>query len=164
VSAVAGRVLSYAITGPRDEERNLLADSWRRSLQDQPASGAMPARAYVAWASGIIASFLGPDAKAIALGPHDRLYIARDTRRPAYVYGWLLARDMQPGLALVYAYVKSAERRQGIASELLLHAIEQSADGPLSYAFHTRMDPWLESLGLSYLPVQTLEFGERKAS
>lgn len=154
---------SYAIAPAVSAERNFIADSWRRSLQDQPAYGAMPTRGYVAFANAVICNFLGTGS-LLELDPRDRLYMARDKERPAYCYGWLLGRDLSPGFALVYLYVKGAHRRQGIARDLLADAIEATEDGPLTYAFRTRSDAWLDSLGMAFVPVETLEFGERQAS
>lgn len=153
----------YAIAPAVSAERNFIADSWRRSLQDQPAYGAMPTRGYVAFANSVIAHFIGPGGPLV-LDLRDRLYIARDRERPAYCYGWLLGRDLSPGHALVYLYVKSAHRRQGIARDLLATAIEATEDGPLTYAFRTRADPWFDALGMEHVPVETLEYGEREAS
>jgi GNAT superfamily N-acetyltransferase len=153
---------SYTIAPAVSAERNFIADSWRRSLQDQPAYAAMPTRGYVAFANAVIASFLGTG--QLELDPRDRLYMARDVERPTYCYGWLLGRDMQPGLSVVYLYVKGAHRRQGIAGDLLADAIEATNAGPLSYAFHTRADPWFRRLGMEFVPVESLEFDGRKAA
>jgi ribosomal protein S18 acetylase RimI-like enzyme len=153
----------YAIAPAVSAERNFIADSWRRSLQDQPAYASMPTRGYVAFANAVIGHFIGPGGQLV-LDPRDRLYIARDRERPAYCYGWLLGRDLSPGHALVYLYVKSAHRRQGIARDLLLNAIEATEDGPLTYAFRTRADAWFDALGMQFVPVETLEYGERQAS
>ena len=153
----------YRVRAASDGDRNFVADSWRRSLQDQPAYSSMPSRGYVAWANAVIAHFLGSRPDGLALRHGDRLYTARDIERPAYLYGWLLCRDAQPGMSLVYLYVKNGYRRQGIASELLAHALEDVDDGPLSYAFHTRVDKWLGSLGMSYQPVEQLERAARQA-
>lgn len=154
---------AYEMSEAVDADRNFIADSWRRSLQDAPAYGRMPARGYVAWINTIITHFLGAGG-ALALADTDRLLVARDKVRPTYLYGWLLGRDLKPGFALVYLFVKGAHRREGIAKKLLAHAIEGASDGPLTYAFHTRFDPWLEGLGMSFSPVQRLEYAKGMAS
>lgn len=162
---MAGCMLTpdYQIGEAVDGDRNLIKDSWRRSLQDAPAYAAMPSGAYVGWVNEIIRHFVG-EASALRLHPTDSLLVARDKVRPAYVYGWLLGRDMQPGLSLVYLFVKGAHRREGIAKALLAEALERASDGPLTHAFRTRFDPWFESLGLAFLPVERLVYGRRAAS
>ena len=154
----------YTISPAQNDERNFVADSWRRSLQDAPAYSRMPTRGYVAFASSVIKNFLGHDPSFIALDKRDRLYVARDDERPSYFYGWLLGRDMQPGFALVFVYVKGAHRRQGVAKDLLAAAIEATEEGPLTYAFRTRMDGWFDDLGMTFSPVENLEFGKRGAA
>lgn len=151
----------YVVRPAQRDDRNFVSDSWRRSLQDQPAYSAMPTRGYVAWINAVMAHFVGSSHDGLALRPGIRIYTARDVERPAFLYGWLLCRDTEPGLALVYLYTRNGYRRQGIASDLLAHALEDGSDGPLTYAFHTRVDRWLEQLGLTYQPV---EHHERSAA
>lgn len=161
--SMAGRMSDrYAIGPAVDGDRNFVADSWRRSLQDAPAYASIPTRGYVAWANGFIRHFLGDG--ALALADSDRLYVARDKVRPTYLYGWLLWRDTQPGLAVVYVYTKGPHRHEGVAKDLLATALEASSEGPLSYAFRTRFDGWFEDLGLAFVPVEQLAFGKREAS
>lgn len=152
----------YEVTPAVDADRNFIADSWRRSLQDAPAYGKMPSRGYVAWINGVMRHFFGEG--ALGLAATDRLLVARDKVRPTYVYGWLLGRDVEPGFALVYVFVKGAHRREGIAKELLAAALESASDGPLTFSFHTRFDRWFEELGLAFSPVEKLEFRKGMAS
>lgn len=155
-------MLTPYVIGPAiDGDRNFVVDSWRRSLQDAPAYASIPTRGYVAWITEIIKAFLGDGALSLADG--DRLYVARDKVRLTYLYGWILARDLKPGFALVYAFVKRAERGAGVAKALMARALEDASDGPLTYAFRTRVDPWFHDLGLSFEPVERLQYG-RKAS
>ena len=163
---MAGGMLTrppYAVTPGASAERNLIVDTWRRSLQDAPAYAKVPTRGYVFWVTDLIRHFLGTG-RELSLRSSDRLYVARDVERPTYVYGWLLCRDQRPGLALVYVYVKGPHRREGIAKELLASALEATEDGPLTYAFRTRFDRWFDDLGMTFAPVEELQFGKRVAS
>jgi GNAT superfamily N-acetyltransferase len=143
--------------------RNLVADSWRRSMQASPAFSAMPDRAYVFWASTVIDTFLGKDVHRIELRDGDFMLVARDRERPVYVLGWLLATDTNPGCAIAWAYVKQADRGQGVAADLIATAIERCEPGEVTYGIHTRFDPVWERLGFSYKPLQEFEAKSRKA-
>lgn len=155
---------SFTVTEPRHEERNLVADSWRRSLQRSPAFSAMPSRGYVYTLTETIQHFLGRDYHRIELLDDDFMLMARDEERPAYVLGWLLGRDMKPGLALIYVYVKRDHRGEGIAKELLASALERCEEGELWYCYRTRFDGLFEKYGMQYLPVQKLEFQPAKVA
>lgn len=153
----------YVVESARPGDTHLVKDSWRRSLQDAPAYSSMPVRAYVAYANDVIAHFMDGE-HGIPSRPCDRLIVARDRERPVYVYGWMLYRDMRPGLALVFLYTKSCHRRDGVASELLANALSATESGPYTYAFRTLADKWLQSYGFEYRPVGELERDDRRAS
>lgn len=153
----------YDITRAEPRDMHLVKDSWRRSLQDAPAYAAMPSRGFVAWANDVIGHFLdGPG--MLPTDARDHLVIARDRDKPAYIYGWALYRDLEPGVALVFVYVKSSHRREGIGGDLVASALQGTGEGPFTYAFRTRFDDWFHSLGFEYQPVESLEFGDRIAS
>lgn len=154
----------YAIKDARPSDLSLIKDSWRRSLQDAPAYSAIPARGYAAYVNDVIGYFLGGEPGSLTAHPDDQLLVACDVERPMYVYGWILARDLKPGLALVYVYVKSHHRREGVASELLATVVAGTDAGPMTYAFRTRVDPWFEDCGLTFEPVENLQYGKRVAS
>lgn len=116
----------------------------------------MPSRAYVAYINDIIKSFFGVPPHRLT-SPSDRVFVARDKERPTYVYGWLLARDMSPGCAVVYCFTKRVHRRLGIASDLLATALEAFDPGPYTFAFRTRASRWFEGLDFAYQPVSELE-------
>lgn len=154
----------WDVTEPRHEERNLVMDSWRRSMQDAPAYRKMPTRAYCYWANCMIQSFLGQDVHRIELRDDDFLLVARDKERPTYVLGWLLATDTKPGCALAYVYVKQNDRGQGVAADLIATAIERCEPGPVTYGIRTRFDQLWESYGMEFKPIQEFEAPRRERS
>lgn len=157
----------YFIDGPDDSLRNLVGDSWRRSMQD--AYSAMPTRAYVFWANKVINSFIGSDVHRIELRDDDFVLVARDKHRPNYVLGWLIGTDKRPsadstsdellstGCAIHWVYVKKDHRHEGIAADLIATAIERCEPGEVTYGVHTRFDGVWERLGLTFRPIQEFE-------
>jgi GNAT superfamily N-acetyltransferase len=151
------QTLSYEIDAPRDEERSFICDSWRRSMERSPAFAKMPSRAYVAYAKQVIENFVGSDVGKLTLDGGDFILVARDTERPKYMLGWLLATDMQPGVAVHWVYVKQSERRAGVWSMLLAESINRCDPGRMLYTVRTRFDSIWHGLGFEFEPITSFE-------
>jgi GNAT superfamily N-acetyltransferase len=151
------QTLSYEIDGPRADERSLICDSWRRSMERSPAFAKMPSRAYVAYAKDVIGNFVGHKDGSIDLVDGDHILVARDQERPKYVLGWIIYTDTAPGMALHWVYVKRDERGAGVASMLLAEAISRCDAGDMLYTVRTRFDGMWERLGFEYEPITSFE-------
>lgn len=156
--------LSWEVTGPRDTELNLVRDSWRRGMQFASNYARMPTRAYVGWATEVINAFIGRDVHRIELAGDDFMLVARDRQRPVYVLGWLIATDTKPGVALHWVYTKSHHWRQGVASDLIVTAIERCEPGEVTYGVHSQYDHIWNEWGFEFKPIQIFESSRRERS
>lgn len=136
----------------------LTFQSWSRSYRAEPSSQRMGERAFYVAHRDVIDRLLASGAK---------VFVARDTDNPVFLYGWLCAQRHEDSLVVHYAYTKRPWRERGIAHALLAAAVERLGDGAtdLRQTHGSReYDHRLAAIGFRKLPVERLLHSQGRAA
>ncbi len=140
------------LTGPVQSDENFIHSTWASSYRVSEAAGcrAMPTEAYHPWHRTIRGMILGR--------PSTRIMVARDGTNSDFIYGYIVAERLGDDLCVHWIYVKSAFKRQRVASRLLAAALEQLGEGAtgLVTTHRTYMERKAEDLGFRFVKLADL--------
>jgi ribosomal protein S18 acetylase RimI-like enzyme len=158
----------YTLGEVGSDDRNFVLRTWARAARMTVSGMGMDRERYYALQrEGVI---------DVLLERGSRVFVARDADEPLFLYGFLVAELIGESVAVHFAYVKGRWRRDGIARDMLDHAVselgatasdllytadartldERTVDGRRRLVPEKWLAPKLDELGFRYVPVTAL--------
>lgn len=126
----------------RDTDRHFVLSGWKRSAREAPQHQAIPSPKFFA---GITRQI-----EALLARPTVSVFVARHHDDGDALYGFACMEQRGPALALHYVYTRQEDRRRGVCSDLLRHALQGASDADtLVYTAGSRFDAQWERWGFS---------------